>query len=253
MSVRSVRQAMTAMGRGGAGNVSVMRDVLGFWRGTPPTDPDTGAPVEVTLGEEFTALERRHVHLNLIEVGFDAPGVGSLDAADDKVDYAVHRIRRIWADASLGLGRVQYFWLGVADARGYDDLGSESEADDLSDDFSAAGDGIDMFLVANISDPDFVGISPRPGDCDKGDKSDGLVGGELSREPERFSRTAAHEMGHFLNLPHNHDDDECPATTAGQNNLMAQTKCAVSVRTSVLLTSSQGSTARGRCQVHPGA
>ena len=65
----------------------------------------------------------------------------------------------------------------LSEADGYDDIGSESEADDLSDDWSVPNDGIDMFLVANISD-DFVGISPVPGDCDKGDKSDGLLGGE---------------------------------------------------------------------------
>lgn len=249
MSVRSVREAMDAMGLGGVGDLSVMRDVLGFWRGTPPPDPATGTPVEVRLGEAFTALERKHVHLNLIEVGFDAASV-SLAVADERVDYAVHRIRRIYADASMGLGRVQYFWIGLPEADGYEDLGSESEADDLSDDWSVGNDGIDMFLVANISD-DFVGISPVPGDCGKGGKSDGLVGGEVGREPEGFSRTAAHELGHFLDLSHNHGDS-CPTATAARENLMAQTRCVVSVRSSVLLTSGQGSTVRGRCQTHAG-
>lgn len=252
MSVRSVRQAMSAMDLAGAGNLSVMRDVLGFWRGTAPTDPDTGSPVEVSLSEAFVALERPHVHLNLIEVGFDAAGVGNLDAVDDKVDYAVHRTRRIYATVGLGLGRVSYYWIGVAQANGYDDLGSESEADDLSDDWSVSNDGVDMFLVANISDTDFVGISPVPGDCDKGDKSDGLIGGEVGREAEGFSRTAAHELGHFLDLSHNHGDT-CPTATTARENLMAQTKCCVTTRSSVLLTSSQGTTMRGRCQVRAGS
>lgn len=246
MTVTSVRQAMSAMGLGGVGDLSVMHHVMGFWRATPPTDPSTNAPVEVRLGEAFTALSRKHVHLNLIEVGFDAPSV-DLAVADDRVDYAVHRIRQIYSTVSFGLGRVQYFWLGVADARGYDDLGSESEADDLSDDFSVSNDGIDMFLVANISDPDFVGISPVPGDCSKGGKSDGLIGGEINREAERFSRTAAHELGHFLDLSHNHGDS-CPTAVAARNNLMAQTRCVDSTRTGVLLTSGQGTTMRGRCQ-----
>ncbi|MFO6451903.1 MULTISPECIES: hypothetical protein [unclassified Aeromicrobium] len=249
MSVRSVRQAMSAMGLGGTGDLSVMRDVLGFWRGTPPPDPATGSPVQVTLGEAFTALERKHVHLNLIEVGFDAASV-TLAEADERVDYAVHRIRRIYADASLGLGRVQYFWIDVPAADGYEDIGSESEADDLSDDWSVPNDGIDMFLVANISD-DFVGISPVPGDCGKGGKSDGLVGGEVGRAAEGFSRTAAHELGHFLDLSHNHGDT-CPTATSARENLMAQTRCAVSARSSVLLTSGQGSTVRGRCQTRAG-
>lgn len=251
MTVRSVRQAMNAMDLGGTGNLSVMRDVLGFWRATPPTDPDTGSPVAVTLGEAFEALERPHVHVNLIEVGFDAAGVGSLDAADNKVDYGVHRIRRIYASVGLGLGRVQYYWIGVAAANGYDDLGSESEADDLSDDWSVNNDAVDMFLVANISTDDFIGISPVPGDCDKGGKSDGFVGGEVSRNAEGISRTMAHELGHFLDLSHNHGDT-CPTATSARENLMAQTRCCVSTRSSVLLTTSQGSTVRGRCQVNTG-
>jgi hypothetical protein len=78
-----------------------------------------------------------------------------------------------------------------------------------------------------------------------------LVGGEINRAFEAFSRTVAHEIGHFLNLPHNHGDN-CPTTTAGQNNLMAQTRCVLSTRNSVLLTTSQGNTMRGRCQVRDG-
>src|SRR5690606_38121692 len=163
-------------------------------------------------------------------------------------DYSVHRLRRMYATVSLGLGRVGYYWIGVSDADGYHDLGSESEADDLSDDWSVNNNGIDMFLVANISDADFIGISPVPGDCSKGGKSDGLFGGEINRGAEGFSRTFAHELGHFLNLPHNHGDN-CPTGTSARNNLMAQTRCVDSTRDGVLLTSSQGSTMRSRCQV----
>lgn len=251
MTVRSVRQAMSAMGLGSSGDLSVMHHVMGFWRSTPPRDPSTSDPVEVRLEEAFTALSRKHVNVNLIEVGFDAGSV-NLAVADERVDYTVHRIRQIYSTASFGLGRVQYFWIGVADAGGADDLGSESEADDLSDDWSAPGDGIDMFLVANISDPDFIGISPVPGDCSKGGKSDGLIGGEINRADEGFSRTAAHELGHFLNLPHNHGDT-CPTAFAARNNLMAQTRCVDSTRTGVLLTAGQGTTMRGRCQSRPAA
>ena len=220
MTVRSVRQALNAMGLGGVANASVMHHVLGFWR-VAPTDPSTGTPVVVSLAQQFQGLSGRHLHVNMIEVGLD-----TLSASDmaDRVDYSVHRIRQIYSTRQLGLGRVQYFWITAAASNGRDDLGSESEADSLSDEWSVNNNGIDMFLVRTISD-DFVGISPVPGDCNKGDKSDGMVGGEVNREAEGFSRTAAHELGHFLNLSHNHGES-CPTANADRDNLMAQTRCA---------------------------
>lgn len=252
MTVRSVRQALNAMGLGGAANPSVMTDVLGYFRGRAPTDPETNAPVVVSLAEQFAGLSGRHLHLNLIEVGLDTLPAAELTATDDRIDYAVHRIRQIYRARQLGLGRVLYFWVTAAASNGRDDLGSESEADTLSGEWSVNNDGVDMFLVRVISDTDFVGISPVPGDCAKGGKSDGMVGGEVNRAAEAFSRTAAHELAHFLDLPHNHGDD-CPTADSARDNLMAQTRCARSVRTSVLLTSGQGTTMRGRCQVRPGA
>jgi hypothetical protein len=92
------------------------------------------------------------------------------------------------------------------------------------------------------------------GSCDKDSKDDGVLGGEINREPEGFSRTFAHEIGHFLGLSHNHDDGECPATTAGRMRLMAQTGCAqtIDLRTTINLTSGEGSTMRGHCSVRSG-
>jgi hypothetical protein len=85
----------------------------------------------------------------------------------------------------------------------------------------------------------------------------GVLGGEVNRTTAQVARTFAHEIGHYLGLPHNHGDDpDCPDTTNGCNNLMAQTRCANScgggVCVAVLLTSSQGDTIRGHCFVQDG-
>jgi hypothetical protein len=159
---------------------------------------------------------------------------------------------------NLGVGRVLHWFIDAADADGKDDLGSEGEADDLIAEWSVPNDGIDAFVVRNISDPDFVGkASDIPGECDKEAKDDGVVAGEIGRAFEDFSRTFAHEVGHHLGLSHNHGGDpDCPDTTNGCNNLMAQTRCATScgggTRTAVLLTSGQGSTMRDHCSVQDG-
>ena len=96
------------------------------------------------------------------------------------------------APVGLGVGRVEHFAISAAASNGRDDLGSEGEADDLSDELAVPNNGIDVFLVRNISDT-FIGISPRPGDCDKGDKDDGLIGGEINLGFGSFSRTVAHK------------------------------------------------------------
>ena len=110
-------------------------------------------------------------------------------------------------------------------------------------------DGLDVFVVDNISDTDFVGISPIDGPCDKDAKGwNGAIGGEVNRTWERVARTFAHETGHYLGLSHNHGDN-CPTTAVGRANLMAQTRCADSDRDSVVLTAAQGNNVRDHCAV----
>ena len=250
--MKSVKAALSCIGASG-GTRSVLGDLFGFFLRRVPTDPDTTVTASVSLTTHLQALAGRHVHLNVISVGFDTLSAADHQTALEKVDYSVYRTRNIYQTVNLGVGRVQHWEILAGDSGGRDDLGSEDEADDLTDEWSVQNNGVDLFVVRNISDGDFVGISPVPGDCDKDDKDDGLIGGEINRDHEPFSRTFAHELGHFLNLSHNHGAaPACPTTTAGQNNLMAQTRCALSARNSVLLTTTQGSTVRGRCQTRAG-
>lgn len=215
---------------------------------------------QVSLLSHVKGVQGKHIHLNVIRVGFDAIGGGAtaLDVAHEKLDYALYRTRNIYGQANLGVGRVQHWFISAADSNGADDLGSEDECDELIADWSVPNDGVDAFVVRNISDPDFVGkASDIPGECDKEAKDDRVVAGEIGRASEGFSRTFAHEIGHHLGLSHNHGGDpECPGTMAGCNNLMAQTRCATScgsgVRAAVLLTSGQGSTMRDHCSVKGG-
>jgi hypothetical protein len=254
-----LRATMDCLGIDTDGDVSVLTRFFGFLRGRLPTDP-TGAATEVSVLREVRAAQGRHIDLNVIQVGFDAipGGATAQDQALDTLDYGLYRTRDVYDAVGLGVGRVLHWVISAADADGMDDLGSENECDDLIASWSVPNDGVDAFVVRNISDPDFVGrASAIPGSCDKEDKEDGVVAGEISRTGDGFARTYAHEIGHHLGLSHNHGGgSDCPGTTAGCNNLMAQTRCATScgggVRAAVLLSGSQGTTMRGHCAVRDG-
>ncbi len=247
--MENVKSIMNCIGVDTSGDVSVLFHMFGFFRSRVPADPCTTTTASVSLLEHVKALKGKHLHLNVIRVGIDNFTSGEIE----KIDYAVYRTRKIYQTVSLGVGRVQHWDVSSADADGKDDLGSEDEAEDLTHDWTVPNNGVDVFVVENISDTDFVGISPVEGPCDKDDKDmNGMIGGEVNRDSNGFARTFAHELGHYLGLEHNHDDDECPSSSSGRANLMAQTKCADSICDSVQLTSGQGSDVRDHCFVQDG-
>jgi hypothetical protein len=241
------------------GRVSVLFDYFGFAQGRVPSDPDTSVTASVSVLRQAALVDGEHFHLNVIRVGFDTLSASDLQDGLDKLDYAIYRSRNIYGPQEVGVARVQHFSITAADSNGRDDLGSESEADALSDEWSVPNDGIDAFVVRNISDTDFVGISPIDGSCTKDASNDGLVAGEIGRSIESLARTFAHEVGHYLGLPHNHGSS-CPSSDAAQRNLMAQTKCVPfipgtstrDVRNAVRLTSSQGSNMQDHCSMTEG-
>ena len=249
---------MGCLGIATSGSVSMLGSFFGFIRARVPAEQDPSVNAQVSVLNQIRAVQGAHIHVNVIRVGFDAiaGGATALDAAHEKLDYALYRTRVIYSPVNLGVGRVQHWFISAADSNGADDIGSEGECDDLIADWSVPNGGVDAFVVRNISTNDFVGkASDIPGECDKQAKDDGVCAGEIGRPSEDFARTYAHEIGHHLGLSHNHGDD-CPGTTAACNNLMAQTKCAVGcgggTRVAVTLTSGQGSTMRGHCAVRSG-
>lgn len=249
-----VRSILACIGADQSGDVSLLARGFGFIRGRVPPDPDTSVRAEVSVLEWMRGLKGRHIHLNVIRMGFDTLFAADQATALERIDYAIYRTRNIYRQVALGVGRVLHWFVNAADANGRDDIGSEDESEQLWEEWSVPNGGIDVFVVRNISDTDFVGRSPVGGSCDKDGKDDGLLGGEINREPEGFSRSFAHEIGHFLGLSHNHGKDECPATNAGRRRLMAQTRCAATIdlRTTVNLTSGEGTTMRRHCSVRAG-
>lgn len=243
----SVKSILNCIGVDTSATVSILGNLFGFIRQRVPADPCSSATAQVSLLNQVKSLQGKHVHLNVIRVGID----NFTNAEVDKIEYAIYKARNIYNTRNLGIGRVEHYNVTSSEAGGKDDIGSADEAEDLTHDWTVPNNGLDVFMVDNIS-ADFVGISPVNGPCDKDDKDmNGVIGGEVNRSAARVARTFTHEIGHYLGLYHNHGDD-CPTTASGRANLMAQTRCADSVCNSVQLTSSQGSTIRSHCFVQSG-
>jgi hypothetical protein len=240
---------VVAAGIGISGPFSVLRDLYGFRRGRLPPDP-TGVRTEVSLTEQIQLLRGRHFDLNVIKVGSDQ----FTDADHIEIDYSIVKLRNVYRPVSLGVARIQHFSISTADADGLDSPTTTGDLEDLTENWTVRNDGIDLFIPHNMAIPSnggmILGRSAIDGPCDKDAKGmTGAVSGLWGSE--QTARTVAHELGHYLGLSHNHGDN-CPTTTAAQNNLMAQSRCALSTRNSVLLTAAQGTNMRDHCSTEPG-
>jgi hypothetical protein len=232
-------------------DVSVLRHFLGFTQGQMPRDPEPGVTAQVSLNAVVRSLRGRHFHMNVIRVGYDAIPAADRGRAFERLDYAVYKARNVLRARGMGIGRIERYAITAADANGADDIGSQSEAQDLWRGWSVRNDGLDVFVVRTISTSDFIGLSPVGGSCNKNSKNSGLLGGGNNRDFDGLARTFAHEIGHFLGLSHNHGSN-CPTTAAARANLMAQTRCTDSVRDGTVLTAAQGTTINGHCSVRTG-
>ena len=232
-----------------SGPFSVLGDFYGFRRRRLPTDP-TGIRVEVSLKEQIDRLRGRHFHLNVITVGSDQ----FTDADHLEIDYSIFKLRNVYRPVGLGVGRIRHWVISTAAANGLDTPTTTGQLEDLTEAWTVPNDGIDMFIPHNMSISSnggmTLGFSAIDGPCDKNAKGmSGPTCGLWGRE--QTARTFAHELGHYVGLSHNHGE-ACPTTTAGQNNLMAQSRCALSTRNSTLLTSSQGTNTRDHCSTKSG-
>ena len=231
------------------GPFSVVWDFYGFRRGRLPADP-TGVRVEVSLKEQIKSLRGRHFNLNVITAGSDQ----FTDADHTEIDYSIFKLRNIYRQVGLGVGRILHWVISTADADGLDSPTTTGDLEDLTAAWTVPNDGVNLFVPHNMAIPSnggmILGLSAIDGPCDKDAK--GMTGATCGLwGSEQTARTFAHELGHYLGLSHNHGDN-CPTTTDEQSNLMAQSRCALSTRNSVLLTNSQGDDMKDHCSTKSG-
>ncbi len=199
------------------GNFSVLHDFFGY----------TAAPQDLSVLTQIRRLQGRHVHMNLIRVGIE-----SFTAADElEIDGAVQFTRDTYATVNLGVGRVTRWFITTAQANGRDNIGSDGEAEDLTDEWTVDNHALDVFFVLTYAGTT-IGLSRVDGPCDKDAK--GMDGSVVAMEGTGNTTgfVLAHEVGHYLGLSH----------TSNSNRLMFGT-----VPNGGQLSSSEGSDMRDHC------
>ncbi len=237
--MESVRASASCIGL--TGTISVLRNFFGFWRGVVPPDP-TGVKTSVSVRQQCQRLHQPHFHLNVILMGSD----NFSDADHIELDYSIFKIRNIYAQVPIGVGRVLWWGIPASGADGLDNLTSEDEFVELSERVHVYNNGIDIAIpdMVNLSGTGNVGgKSPRGGPCEDKDRKgmDSSVSGLFGSE--QTARSFAHEIGHYLGLEH---ENGLP------DNLMCQSFLATSTRNSVGLYPGQGGVIRLHCLVKPG-
>ena len=118
-----------------------------------------------------------------------------------RVQYAIQVARDIYRQAGLGIRRIYWRRIGVAEAGNYTIITDRPEAEDLTDDFSGPNDGIDVFWVQQILNAG--GWCNTDGPCDK-DAKDEMTGVviELSNGSRFTGILLGHEVGHYMKLSH---------------------------------------------------
>lgn len=221
-----------------SGSFSVVGDLFGYIYGAPSRPLSVMQQVSNMRGTSF--------NLSIIFVGHrdDFSGTFTWDDALE-VTFAVQRMRELYAQVGVGVRRLYWTHIPEDDVGGYAAIANSGEACDLTQDWSANNDGIDVFFVQSIGDAD--GWSAVGGTCSK-NNTKGWSGTVLELDagsPEITGIILAHEVGHYLGL----------GSGPSINNVMGSDADGDGVDTisgaSTMLTAAQGNTMKTHCSMRP--
>jgi hypothetical protein len=181
-----------------------------------------------------------HFDLNVIVVGADK----FTPAQQQQVNDSIQVMRSIYAPLGPTVGTVSRFSISAANSRGLHIIVHVADAEKLADLFSVkSNEAIDLFVVANLVLAD--GWSPRPGKCPK------LIRKNLRSPVVSLNGTSAnsgnsfaHEIGHFLGLPHAEDDSSLVGPSLVASNFMRHDS-----GTNTSMTQAQSDRMRSHCTI----
>ncbi|HEX2047421.1 MAG TPA: zinc-dependent metalloprotease family protein [Acidimicrobiales bacterium] len=217
--------------------LSVRRHVFGYvWGGSMDRT--------LSLKSHLNLIRTNAFNVCVFLVGHeeDFSGEFTIDEAR-RMQFAVDVMRELYSQVGVGVRKLFWRYIPVAEAGGYTSVDA-SEATDLTEDFSGPNDGIDVFFVTTVTDAG--GWSNVQGPCDKDEKGErtGAVL-EVGNSAQFLGILLAHEVGHYLGLPHAGDitnvmGDDSDGDGIGSIN-----------GSSVNLTTSQGNTMKSHCSIRP--
>jgi hypothetical protein len=142
-----------------------------------------------------------HFDINVIAVGVDK----FTTAQRQQVNDSIAIMTSIFAPLGPTVGTVNRHSINSANSRGLHIIRDFADVQSLPELWAVPNDAVDLFVVASIPLKD--GWSPRPGKCPKLiDKNLRSPVVSLSGDKFNSGNTFAHEVGHFLGLPHAEDD-----------------------------------------------
>ena len=161
--------------------------------------------------------------MSQININVIAVGVELFTTADwTEVSDAIQRTRNIYATVGLGINEVKFFGISVANAKGRENIDSDSEAEALTDEWTVSNHALDLFFVRTYAGT-AVGLSRVDGPCDKNAK--GMDGSVVAIEgsSDTTGLATAHELAHYLGLSHDSAPGNLmlPSTTGNLGMLRA--------------------------------
>jgi len=214
---------------------SVRADVFGYIWGATTRD--------LRLDSHLALIKGKAINLSLILVAHENDFSGEWTLAEaQRIQEAIDRMRELYAQVNVGVRKLYWQYIPVADAGGYA-IVDGGEATDLTEDWTGANDGIDVFFVNSVTDAD--GWSNSDGPCDKNSKGRTGVVMEIYGDFDLTGILMAHEVGHYLRLGH----------ASNITNVMGDDSDGDGVgsidSTSTNLTTAQGNTMKGSCFIRP--
>jgi hypothetical protein len=208
--------------------------------------PGTGEARTRSLKRHLQTVSGKCTDLVIILVAHESDFSGLVTREQlGQIQYAIQVARDIYAQVDFGIRKIRWTRIPVADAGSYAWISGRDEAADLTDDWSGAGGGIDVFMVQTFAGAS--GWSNTMGPCSKKSKW-GLSGAviELQLQGHRsLGIILAHEVGHYLGLSHGNSITNVMGVDSDGNGV-GQTDL-----TSTQLTSSQGNAMKRHCSVTP--